>query len=83
MEAALPTVLSGLIPTPIIAVPTSIGYGVAEGGHLALNACLGNCAAGISVVNIDNGYGAACVAIRLLKQFSNRNTLPKSNKRAE
>ncbi len=69
MEAALPTVLSGLIATPIIAVPTSVGYGVAEGGHLALNACLGSCASGFTVVNIDNGFGAACAAIRLLKQF--------------
>ena len=79
MEAALPTVLSGLIPTPIIAVPTSVGYGVAEGGHLALNACLGSCASGISVVNIDNGYGAACAAIRLLKQFAHRNNKLDSN----
>ena len=73
MEAALPTVLSGLISTPIIAVPTSVGYGVAEGGHLALNSCLGSCASGITVVNIDNGFGAACAAIRLVKQFTQRN----------
>ena len=73
MEAALPTVLSGLVATPIIAVPTSVGYGVAEGGDLALNACLGSCAAGFTVVNIDNGFGAACAAIRLMKQFTRRN----------
>ncbi|WP_407333381.1 nickel pincer cofactor biosynthesis protein LarB [Enterovibrio sp. 27052020O] len=69
MEAALPTVLSGLIANPIIAVPTSVGYGVASGGHLALNACLGSCAAGLMTVNIDNGFGAACAAIKLLNQF--------------
>ncbi|MEZ9864983.1 nickel pincer cofactor biosynthesis protein LarB [Vibrio breoganii] len=66
MEAALPTVLSGMIANPIIAVPTSVGYGVSEGGHLALNACLGSCAAGLMTVNIDNGFGAACAAIKLL-----------------
>lgn len=69
MEAALPTVLSGMIATPIIAVPTSVGYGVSEGGHLALNACLGSCAAGLTTVNIDNGFGAACAAIKLINQF--------------
>ncbi len=70
MEAALPTVLAGMIAIPIIAVPTSIGYGVSEGGHLALNSCLGSCAAGLLTVNIDNGYGAACAAIKLLNSFA-------------
>lgn len=70
MEAALPTVLSGMIAKPIIAVPTSVGYGVSEGGQLALNACLGSCAAGLVTVNIDNGFGAACAAIKMLKSFS-------------
>lgn len=70
MEAALPTVLAGLISAPIIAVPTSVGYGISEGGHLALNSCLGSCAAGLLTVNIDNGFGAACAAIKILKQFS-------------
>ncbi|MGR5062341.1 nickel pincer cofactor biosynthesis protein LarB [Photobacterium sp. DNB22_13_2] len=69
MEAALPTVLSGMISNPIIAVPTSVGYGVSEGGHLALNSCLGSCAAGLTTVNIDNGFGAACAAIKLINQF--------------
>ncbi|WP_413112536.1 nickel pincer cofactor biosynthesis protein LarB [Thaumasiovibrio sp. DFM-14] len=69
MEAALPTVLSGMIANPMIAVPTSVGYGVSEGGHLALNACLGSCAAGLTTVNIDNGFGAACAAIKLINQF--------------
>ncbi|MFM2577367.1 nickel pincer cofactor biosynthesis protein LarB [Vibrio fortis] len=70
MEAALPTVLSGMTHRPIIAVPTSVGYGVSEGGQLALNACLGSCAAGLTTVNIDNGFGAACAAIKLLKSFA-------------
>jgi len=67
MDAALPTVLGGLIPGLIVAVPTSVGYGVATGGHTALNALLASCAPGITVVNIDNGYGAACAAIRGLR----------------
>ncbi len=66
MDAALPSVLGGLIAAPIIAVPTSVGYGVAEGGHTALNAILASCAPGIATVNIDNGYGAACAALRML-----------------
>ena len=67
MDAALPTVLGGLIPGLIIAVPTSVGYGVAAGGQAALNALLASCASGIAVVNIDNGYGAACAAVRALR----------------
>jgi NCAIR mutase (PurE)-related protein len=66
MDAALPSVLGGLLAGPVIAVPTSVGYGVAEGGHTALNAMLASCAPGIAVMNIDNGYGAACAALRLL-----------------
>ena len=66
MDAALPTVLGGLIAGAIIAVPTSVGYGVAAGGQTALNAMLASCAPGLVVVNIDNGYGAACAALRLL-----------------
>ncbi len=65
-EGALPTVIGGLLPQPIIAVPTDIGYGVAKGGHVALNAMLSSCANGISVVNINNGYGAAMSAVRIL-----------------
>lgn len=65
-EGALASVLGGLLPQPIIAVPTSVGYGVAEGGHAALNAMLASCANGITVVNIDNGYGAALAAVRIL-----------------
>jgi NCAIR mutase (PurE)-related protein len=66
MEGALPTVLGGLIAAPIIAVPTSVGYGVSAGGHAALHSALGSCAPGIVVVNIDNGYGAACAMMRML-----------------
>ena len=66
MEGALPTVLAGLIPHPIIAIPTSVGYGTAFDGMTALHSMLASCAPGISVVGIDNGYGAACAAHRLL-----------------
>ncbi len=70
MDAALPTVLGGLIPSFIIAVPTSIGYGVARNGETALNALLCSCAPGLVVVNIDNGYGAACAALRAMNNLS-------------
>jgi hypothetical protein len=70
LDAALPTVLAGLVGSPIIAVPTSIGYGVAKGGRTALNSCLASCAPGVMVMNIDNGFGAACAALRLLHGFS-------------
>lgn len=58
MEGALPSVVSGLVERPVIAVPTSVGYGASLGGVAALLAMLNSCAAGISVVNIDNGFGA-------------------------
>jgi pyridinium-3,5-biscarboxylic acid mononucleotide synthase len=67
MDAALPTVLGGLISSAIIGVPTSVGYGVASGGNSALNAMLASCAPGLTVMNIDNGYGAACAALRILR----------------
>ena len=70
MDAALPTVLGGLIGASIIAVPTSVGYGMAHQGETALRALLVSCAAGITVTNIDNGYGAACAAIRILNNFA-------------
>ncbi len=66
MEGALPTVVGGLLPQPIIAVPTSVGYGTAKNGETALHAMLTSCANGISVTNIDNGYGAAMCAFRIL-----------------
>lgn len=65
-EGALPTVVGGLLPQPIIAVPSSIGYGIAEGGKVALYSMLSSCANGITVVNIDNGYGAAMAAYRII-----------------
>ncbi|MBI9070278.1 MAG: nickel pincer cofactor biosynthesis protein LarB [Melioribacteraceae bacterium] len=65
-EGALPTVVGGIFPQPIIAVPVSVGYGVAEGGTVALNSMLSSCANGLTVTNIDNGYGAAIAAFRIL-----------------
>jgi NCAIR mutase (PurE)-related protein len=62
MEGALPSVIAGLIQTPVIAVPTSVGYGASFGGIAALLGMLNSCANGVAVVNIDNGFGAACMA---------------------
>ena len=62
MEGALPTVVAGLVDVPVIAVPTSIGYGASFGGIAALLGMLNSCSAGVSVVNIDNGFGAANIA---------------------
>jgi NCAIR mutase (PurE)-related protein len=67
MEAALPSVLGGLLDCPLIAVPTSVGYGVSVDGLVALASMLASCAVGISVVNIDNGVGAAVAAVRLAR----------------
>lgn len=67
MDAALPTVVGGLTPSVIIGVPTSVGYGVASGGETALRAMLASCSAGLMVMNIDNGFGAACAAMRVLR----------------
>ncbi len=69
MEGALPSVLAGLVDSPVIAVPTSIGAGISEGGTVAMHAMLASCAPGIAVVNIDNGFGAACVAIKILHRL--------------
>ena len=66
MDAAIVSVLGGLVGAPVIAVPTSVGYGVATGGTTALNSALASCAQGVTVVNIDNGFGAACAAVRML-----------------
>lgn len=66
MDAAIISVLGGLTKRPIIAVPTSVGYGSSEEGKTALFAMLASCAPGILVTNIDNGYGAACAAYRIL-----------------
>ena len=70
MDAALPSVVGGLVPGVVIAVPTSTGYGVASGGSTAMAAMLASCAPGVVVVNIDNGYGAACAALRALPLLS-------------
>ena len=71
MEGALPSVVAGLVDVPVIGVPTSIGYGVGEGGFAALNSMLQSCAPGIAVVNIDNGFGAAVFAASVVKQTLN------------
>ncbi|MBL0224290.1 MAG: nickel pincer cofactor biosynthesis protein LarB [Geobacteraceae bacterium] len=65
MEGALPSVVGGLVNKPVIAVPTSIGYGASFGGIAALLGMLNSCAAGVTVVNIDNGFGAACAASQI------------------
>lgn len=65
MEGALPSVVGGLVGVPVIAVPTSVGYGAAFGGVAALLGMLNSCAAGVTVVNIDNGFGAAAAATRI------------------
>ena len=62
MEGALPTVVGGLVNAPVLAVPTSVGYGASFGGVAALLGMLNTCAPNVSVVNIDNGFGAACIA---------------------
>lgn len=67
MEGALPTVLAGLVPQPVIGVPVSVGYGVSAGGRAALHGMLASCAPGLTVVNIDNGYGAGMAALRILQ----------------
>ena len=67
MEGALPTVLAGLVPQPVIGVPVSVGYGVSKGGRAALDGMLASCSPGLTVVNIDNGYGAAMAALRMLR----------------
>jgi pyridinium-3,5-biscarboxylic acid mononucleotide synthase len=65
MEGALPSVVGGLVSVPVIAVPTSVGYGASFGGIAALLGMLNSCAAGVTVVNIDNGFGAAAAASRI------------------
>jgi len=70
MEGALATVVGGLLAQPIIAVPVSVGYGVSKDGKTALNSMLSSCSPGIAVMNIDNGYGAAMAALRIIKSIS-------------
>ncbi len=67
MEGALATVIGGLLPQPIIGVPVSVGYGVSKDGMVALHSMLASCSPGIMVMNIDNGYGAAMAALRIIR----------------
>ena len=71
LDAALISVLGGLVDKPIFAVPTSVGYGMSKNGESALSSMLVSCAQGIPVMNIDNGYGAACAAARVLNMIQN------------
>ena len=68
MEGALPSVVGGLVSCPVIAVPTSVGYGASLGGLTAMFSMLNSCANGVTVVNIDNGFGAACAAARIVSR---------------
>ena len=70
LDAALASVMGGLTPRPVVAVPTSVGYGMARQGEAALGSMLVSCAPGVSVMNIDNGYGAACAAARVISLIS-------------
>ncbi|MBO0841616.1 MAG: nickel pincer cofactor biosynthesis protein LarB [Nocardioides sp.] len=72
MEGALPSVVGGLVGVPLIAVPTSVGYGASFGGLAALLAMLNSCAPGVTVVNIDNGYGAGVAAARIARRIGSR-----------
>ena len=69
MEGALPSVVAGLIEAPVIGVPTSIGYGASMGGVAAMLAMLNSCAAGVVVVNIDNGFGAGFAAAQIMRSI--------------
>ncbi len=71
MEGALPSAIGGLVDVPVIAVPTSVGYGASFGGLAALLGMLNSCANGIAVVNIDNGFGAAAFAASILRSRAN------------
>lgn len=72
MDAALISVVGGLVSGAVIGLPTSVGYGVATGGTTALHAGLASCAPGVTIVNIDNGYGAACAALRITNALRTR-----------
>ncbi|MCW6510877.1 nickel pincer cofactor biosynthesis protein LarB [Lichenifustis flavocetrariae] len=69
MDAALISVVGGLVSSAVIGLPTSVGYGVAAGGTTALHAGLASCAPGVPIMNIDNGYGAACAALRIMNML--------------
>jgi pyridinium-3,5-biscarboxylic acid mononucleotide synthase len=76
MDGALPTVVAGLTSTPVIAVPTSVGYGASFDGLAALLTMLNGCAPGVTVVNIDNGFGAAHASHRMLTIARRRTRTP-------
>lgn len=76
MEGALPSVVGGLVGVPLVAVPTSVGYGASFGGLAALLAMLNSCAPGVSVVNIDNGFGAGVFAARVARNAAPRDGAP-------
>jgi NCAIR mutase (PurE)-related protein len=76
MEGALPSVVAGLVACPVIAVPTSVGYGASFEGLAALLSMLNSCASGVTVVNIDNGFGAACAATRINHALSSTTASP-------
>ena len=69
MEGTLPSVVAGMVPGVVIAVPVATGYGVAENGTAALHSALASCAPGLVVVNVDNGYGAGCAALRMVNMM--------------
>jgi NCAIR mutase (PurE)-related protein len=77
LDAALASVMGGLTGRPIFAVPTSVGYGMANGGETALACMLVSCAPGIAVMNIDNGYGAACAAARVVNLIAHKDAVLK------
>ena len=68
MDGCLPSVVAGLVDAPVIAVPTSVGYGMSGNGIAAMLTSLSSCAPGVSVVNVDNGFGAATVAVKMLRR---------------
>ncbi len=72
MEGALASVISGMVQCPVIAVPTSVGYGASFGGIAALLGMLNSCAPGVAVMNIDNGFGAASLAFKMIRTFSSK-----------
>jgi NCAIR mutase (PurE)-related protein len=74
MDGALPSVVTGLVDVPVIGLPTSVGYGVAAGGHAALHTMLSSCAPGMAVVNIDNGVGAGAMAARIARRAHQERT---------
>lgn len=83
MEGALPSVVGGLLAAPVIAVPTSIGYGASFHGLAALLGMLNTCASGISVVNIDNGFGGAMCALRIVSRPAQRQRVPAAKRSAK